>query len=667
MLHRLLAPLLISLALGLVGAGQAHAGSPPTISLTGTVEALCDDGSSTYPDTLPFGLHFTTISGYANYYYDNLHITEGSAYYHLYVGVESNLSRYYGAGVVRTNYYQAGLTDQLDLSAGTTFGGVTASVIRTGAELLEESGPYGESRILAGDVDLSAFAANLANVENAAGDLCTVSALGTDPTTDLQVTIYDASGDSDGDGVNESADQCPTVDASGYDAGNGDGCVDDYDADGITDLLDSCPRSSNAVDLDGNGIPDGCDAGDFATGGVSLTIAGTVTAECYTPDSGIYVETYDVAFEATYDDASEYVMYNASVWEDTYAGGTYFYQSVLWANTWSVTFGDETLDLDGVSTPYYAGWYHAFDEYSEQYYGNGSQVGGYFYAPSDSGWILSGSVGFAGTDLFADVRDHLDPASLQLASVQLSGSNYKDNGDYCRFSVNGAGEGFTLVVTSLEPDADNDGVSDDEDLCPGFDDTITGDTDHDGFCDALDNCADDYNPTQVDADGDGLGNACEGDTDGDGTVDDYDNCEVDFNTDQADSDFDDYGDVCDADDDNDGRADISDNCPLLPNASQADQDRDGSGDACDGDDDADGVSDATDVCPGTPMDVSYDAGGCSGVQRVEVTCGDPCDYRNHGQYVSCVTQASNDVKKAGLIGNTEKANLTREAARNTCR
>ena len=114
------------------------------------------------------------------------------------------------------------------------------------------------------------------------------------------------------------------------------------------------------------------------------------------------------------------------------------------------------------------------------------------------------------------------------------------------------------------------------------------------------------NPDQADLDGDGRGDACDvdqdgdgvddgpevdcgsnprdpesvpGDDDDDGACDALDNCPLP-NADQADADGDGLGDACDADDDGDGVDDALDNCPSVANADQADLD-DGFG--CDGD------------------------------------------------------------------------------------
>lgn len=71
--------------------------------------------------------------------------------------------------------------------------------------------------------------------------------------------------DTDGDGVADAIDNCPSVlnpDQGDLDAdGIGDSCDPDRDGDGVFNVLDNCPRVANQTQLDGNrdGIGDRCD------------------------------------------------------------------------------------------------------------------------------------------------------------------------------------------------------------------------------------------------------------------------------------------------------------------------------------------------------------------------------------------------------------------------
>ena len=215
-------------------------------------------------------------------------------------------------------------------------------------------------------------------------------------------------------------------------------------------------------------------------------------------------------------------------------------------------------------------------------------------------------------------------------------------------------------------DQDGDGVGDTCDVCPAEYDPDQSDLDDDGAGDLCDNCPDAFNPVQDDLDDDGVGDWC-------------DSCPSTWNPDQEDEDGDVVGDVCDncpdvpnddqADEDGDGVGDECDNCPDEPNDDQADENGDGVGDACDIDEDGDGVSDDDDLCPASPEEGYVDEDGCSGAQSVDLEC--PCDpgapgWKNHGQYVSCVSHAAEDQLEAGLITEEEMDQIVSERAQSDC-
>ncbi len=194
-------------------------------------------------------------------------------------------------------------------------------------------------------------------------------------------------------------------------------------------------------------------------------------------------------------------------------------------------------------------------------------------------------------------------------------------------------QGLFCIDGVCAEDSDLDGVADADDNCPLVENADQADADGDGVGDACqpdladdadddmvvdgeDNCPDVSNPGQTDTDGDGEGDACDDDDDNDNVPDTADNCPLTPNSDQADRDGDGKGDVCD-DDDGDGIFDNEDNCPETSNPNQSDLDMDGIGDACDTDRDGDGVENGSDNCPDTPN---------AGQQDIdEDGTGDACD------------------------------------------
>lgn len=231
---------------------------------------------------------------------------------------------------------------------------------------------------------------------------------------------------------------------------------------------------------------------------------------------------------------------------------------------------------------------------------------------------------------------------LDVANPGQSDGDFDDIGDACDDCVgvgtDADGDGVCSGIDNCPDDpnpgqenADGDAFGDACDPCDS--DPFPFDLDGDGFCSSpivcpsgCDNCLFDFNPTQADADGDGVGDDC-------------DNCPADANPLQEDSDFDDIGDVCDlcvgsgaVDSDGDGSCDGDDNCPDDPNPSQENADGDVLGDACDPcvsdpfpfDFDSDGFCSSPSACPSGCDNCFFDSNptqaDADGDER-----GDACD------------------------------------------
>jgi len=148
------------------------------------------------------------------------------------------------------------------------------------------------------------------------------------------------------------------------------------------------------------------------------------------------------------------------------------------------------------------------------------------------------------------------------------------------------------IGDACDDDADNDGIPNTPDNCPLVANPDQKDTETDGDDkrgDSCDNCPSVPNLDQEDADGDGIGDACDPDMDNDSILNEQDNCPKTPNRDQRDADRDGLGDACD-------------NCPKVVNADQADDDEDTFGNVCDNNDDSDrdGIPDVNDNCVSDP-------------------------------------------------------------------
>jgi len=142
------------------------------------------------------------------------------------------------------------------------------------------------------------------------------------------------------------------------------------------------------------------------------------------------------------------------------------------------------------------------------------------------------------------------------------------------------------IGNACDDDMDNDGIKNEHDLCPMVSNYNNRDIDGDGVGDICDNCPKIPNENQEDEDGDHIGDACSLDVDNDGIDNRLDNCPKVKNPNQEDEDHDGVGDVCD-------------NCKSVSNHDQEDRNNNLIGDACDSeiDRDKDGIPDTHDNCP----------------------------------------------------------------------
>ena len=473
----------------------------------------------------------------------------------------------------------------------------------------------------------------------------------------------------------------------------------DYDGDGVADY---CDFEAEQVDPyePGDGIPDDGDPDsslDMSFGlpdtNVGSGVGETAIWEHVASQDGIDLDLHAEVIAADFDPTFS-LRLDLGVDDDFYVGGP------LGASG-SVTVR-YTLVEHGTDTPVAANVAWTLYDIDSSY----RRVEG--FATSDaSSYLLDAATEIDDDDTLAPLvvfeqtsSASDDPFDRPEASVGLTFDDastwditYSISGDYSAVFHNGNGStvdtsGFAETVLSVVAlDTDGDGVPDDEDVCPGGDDTV--DTDGDGTADFCDACpVDPFN----DSDGDGLCDSedpCEldadNDIDGDGLC-----ADVDFCPNDPDNDFDYDGicadeDICPFDEFNDADGDgVCGNDDVCPGGDDnADADGDGTADFCDvcpldaaNDADGDGICGDVDVCP-LDFDNDWDGDGvCGDVDACPYDALDDEDADGMcGDVDPCPVDWENDADGDGIcesddncptVANTNQSNVDGDEFGDAC-
>ncbi|WP_370480310.1 PKD domain-containing protein [Tamlana flava] len=269
-------------------------------------------------------------------------------------------------------------------------------------------------------------------------------------------------------------------------------CIFDNDGDGVCNSSDICPGGDDNIDVDADGIPDACD--DLLCTASTGDFGTSTLTHSGTGSNSTFItiptDGRDVGFTIS----------NIDLKDNGNPKGKYIEQVTV-----SYIDGNNTSQLYGI------------------------------FSGSDTNAVV------------VDIQGTVKSVTVELTDI------YDGDLQSGNMSINLSSVDFCTEIVLCTADADNDGVCDIDDQCPGFDDTI--DTDGDGIPDGCDTCND-----LVDNDADGVSdcidqeinspcpnnvdaNGVSLDSDGDGVCDDLDICPG--GNDTIDTDGDGIPDYCD--------------------------------------------------------------------------------------------------------------------------
>ena len=263
--------------------------------------------------------------------------------------------------------------------------------------------------------------------------------------------------DTDGDGVIDSEDQCPgfddniDVDSDGIP----DGCdsLIDSDNDGIADSEDQCLGFDDTADSDSDGIPDGCDTCPGFDDSIDVDADGTPDGcdNLIDSDNDGVADSKDLCpgFDDTIDVDTDGIPDDCDSLIDSDNDGV--------ADSEDVCPGfDDNIDIDNDGIPDDCD--SLIDSDNDGVSDTEDQCPGF----DDN------------VDIDADnIPDDCDPL------IDSDNDGVADSEDVCPGfddNIDTDADGIPDDCDTLI-DSDNDGIADSEDLCPGFDDTVDGDND----------------------------------------------------------------------------------------------------------------------------------------------------------------------------------------------